>query len=327
MSEQIGIDLGYANIKIVWKGGEKQFPSIVGTPEESAFSALGEAGSFSIEIENKLYNVGEVAIEQSRFVSRHETRSWFESTEYLVLFHAALATILSAAADVQIVTGLPVAYYKADKDALKDRLQGVHHIKYNGKDVFTINVSKCTVIPQVMGTLMSEVFSGEGKIANGKLATGHVGVIDVGGKTTNILHSHNMGDIDPETVSITMGGWDAVRALHPVIEDKCPDVGYADHEVSQAIVNGHIKYRGEQVDLSNEISGILTPMASEIIAKANEIWDGGGAKLDAILISGGGANLLGEQILNQLQHANISIVDNPVFANAAGFYKFALYIE
>lgn len=327
MSEQIGIDLGYANVKIVWRGGEKQFPSIVGTPEESAFSALGDAGSFSIEIDGTTYNVGDAAIEQSRFATRHENRAWFESIEYLVLFHAALAIIADSITDIHIVTGLPVAYYKADKEALRDRLKGVHHIKYNDKDVFTVNVSKCLVIPQVMGTLMSEVFSEEGKITNGKLATGHVGVIDIGGRTINILHSHHMGDIDPETVSITLGGWDAVRAMHPMIEIKCPDIGYTDHEVSQAIVDGHMKYRGEEVDLADEIAEVLNPMAREIIAKANEIWDGGGAKLDAILISGGGANLLGDQILNQLQHTQIKIVNNPVFSNAIGFYRHALYTK
>jgi hypothetical protein len=61
-------------------------------------------------------------------------------------------------------------------------------------------------------------------------------------------------------------------------------------------------------------------MAEQVLAEASRLWNGG-ATLDAILVSGGGALLMGPYITHHFRHARV--VDDPIFANALGFWRFA----
>lgn len=323
--QPVGIDLGYAATKIVASAQRIQFPSVVGTPEASDFR-FGADQTFRINFAERSYNVGEAALEQSRFTTRQEDRDWYKSTEYMVLLHAALSSIFHTGHhEIVVVTGLPVAFYESDKDAMRALFEGSHIVQRDDRLVVPVKVSRCYVIPQVMGTLLNEALNDQGQYADRAIAEGRIGVIDIGGNTTNFLHAHKMGDIKRETTSINLGGWDAMRAMRPMIEDKCPDADYSDHEIAAAIANKYIKYRGSDNSLIDEIETMLDPMAEQLIAKAKELWPGGGARLDTILLSGGGSLMLGERIKAQLQHSDIRIVEDSVFANASGYHKLALY--
>ena len=134
-------------------------------------------------------------------------------------------------------------------------------------------------------------------------------------------------EVKTETASINLGGLDAVRAIKPLVEQRCPDAEYSDFEVAEIIKIGGVKYRGTFIQLASEIQDLLTPMAREILANAMQLWPGGGARLDKILLSGGGANMLGRWLVEQIEHNEVEIVENSVFANANGFYKFAKYYQ
>ncbi len=326
---EIGLDLGYANVKVVTEGKNVIFPSLVGTPEASAFQVVG-GSSLRVTVADQLYNVGHSAVEQSRFVVRHENRDWYTSVEYLALFHGALASLWANTVPRQavIVTGLPVAFYESDKESLRALIEEtVHQIRPDGRDNFSVNIEKCIVLPQVMGTLLNEAMNDEGQISNPTIAQGRIGVIDIGGNTTNFLLAHKMSDVKTETASINLGGWDAVRAIKPLVEQRCPDAEYSDFEIAEIIKVGGVKYRGNFIQLASEIQDLLTPMAREILANAMQLWPGGGARLDSILLSGGGANMLGRWLVENIEHGDVEIVDNSVFANANGFYKFAKYYQ
>ena len=68
----------------------------------------------------------------------------------------------------------------------------------------------------------------------------------------------------------------------------------------------------------------LEPMAEQVIAQATQLWNGG-AGLDAVLVSGGGALLLGPAIEAHFRHARV--VEEPVFANALGYWRFAQHLS
>ena len=61
-------------------------------------------------------------------------------------------------------------------------------------------------------------------------------------------------------------------------------------------------------------------LAEQVLAEVTRLWNGG-ATIDAILVSGGGALLLGPYITHHFRHARV--VGEPVFANALGFWRFA----
>jgi plasmid segregation protein ParM len=147
-----------------------------------------------------------------------------------------------------------------------------------------------------------------------------VGVIDIGGKTTNLLSVDRLSEIGRETASVSVGAWDVVRAIRGYLSDHCPELELRDHSVMDAIIARQVKYFGEPVDLGKVIDAALVPMAEQVIAEATQLWNGA-ARLDVILVTGGGALLLGSAIKSRFRHARV--VDDPVFANALGFLRFA----
>jgi plasmid segregation protein ParM len=291
----------------------------VGTPEVGRFSLHQEENHIVLTRPERVL-VGEGAMTQSRFVNRREDRVWIESAEYYHLFLAALTELTTATvADLLLVTGLPVAFY-SDKARLHERLVGVHKVAREGRHAQNFKVNECRVIPQPFGALLAAALDDRGRIADHALATGAVGVIDIGGKTTNLLSVNRLAEIGRETESVSVGAWDVVRAVRSHLSDRCPNLELRDHQVVEAIVSRQVRYYGQQVDLKPVVAAALEPMANQVIAQATQLWNGG-AGLDAILVAGGGALLLGPFLKAHFRHARI--VTDPVFANAEGYWKLA----
>ena len=319
----IGLDLGYSATKAVSTRRKVKFPSVVGTSDKARFS-FSQDGAGIILAEPAHVLVGEQAVTQSRFVNRREDRSWIESAEYYHLALAALTELTTATiVELRIVTGLPVAFYN-DKDILRNLLLGEHRATREGRRAQVFKVTDCRVIPQPFGALLAEALDDRGNVADKALATGNVGVIDVGGKTTNLLSVSRLSEIGRETASVNVGAWDVVRAVRGWLADHCPNLDLRDHQVVDAIVARQVKYYGEPQDLGPVVDAALEPMAEQVIAQATQLWNGG-ANLDAVLVSGGGALLLGPAIEAYFRHAQV--VSEPVFANALGYWRFAQHLS
>lgn len=320
---RIGLDIGYSAVKVVSGQRRASFPTAIGTVDKARFSVNSHEGAL-ILVEPEHVQVGDAAIAQSRFVRRREDRAWVESGEWYNLFLVALTESTAAKrADLMIVTGLPVAYFEGDRGVVRERLSGEHGVQREGRHRQSLTVIDVKVVPQPFGTLLAATLNDRGGVADLDLARGAIGVVDAGGKTTNLLSVNRLTEINRETASVGVGAWDAVRALRGILSTECPDLDLRDHQVIGAIIARQIKYFGQPVDLAGMVDDILEPLANQIIAEASQLWNGG-AGLDAILVSGGGALLLGPYIKRHFRHARI--VDEPVFANALGFYRFAEYL-
>jgi plasmid segregation protein ParM len=314
-----GLDVGYSHTKAVAGERRAHFPSVVGTPDKARFSLNGNANSIILQ-EPQAVAVGEGAVMQSRFLHRREDRRWIESPEWYALALAAMTELSTAHwAELRIVTGLPVAFFD-DRALVRDRLLGEHRTQREGRGGQVFKVLDCRVIPQPFGALLAACLDDRGRVADTDLATGRVGIIDVGGKTTNLLAVHRLSEISRETASVSAGAWDAVRGLRDYLARDYPDLDLRDHELVEAIKAREIRYYGEPIDLGPVLDSILEPLAEQVIAQAGQLWNGA-ANLDAILVSGGGALLLAPYIKRHFRHARA--VADPVFANAVGFWRFA----
>jgi len=315
----VGLDLGYSAVKAVSGDRRVTFPSAVGTPEQARFSLNGETNIILVQPDH--VQVGEGAIRQSRFLHRREDRQWVESPEWYILFLAALTELSGAtAAELQIVTGLPVAFY-ADRQVVRDRLLGEHRVRREGRHAQRFTVTDCTVIPQPFGTLLSVCLDDRGRVINLTLASGAIGVVDVGGKTTNLLSVNRLTEVSPETDSVAVGAWDVVRAIRTWLAERYPGLEeLRDHQVVDAITACQVKYYGQSVDLKAIVDETLDPLADQVVAAASQLWNGG-ATLDAILVTGGGGILLGPYIAHHFRHARVA--EDPVFANALGYWRLA----
>jgi PRTRC genetic system protein D len=318
----IGIDIGYSATKAMVRDRQVTFPSVVGTPDRARFSLNRHAAGEIVlaQPDGTAWLVGHGAVEQSRFVNRREDRAWINSEEYYRLILAAFTELTTATAvDLVVVTGLPVAFY-ADKATLRDRFLGEHRATREGRRTQVFRVVDCRVIPQPFGALLAEALDDRGRIVDNALATGSAGVIDVGGKTTNLLSVNRLSEIARETASVNVGAWDVVRAVRDYLVVHCPNLELRDHQMVDAMIARQVKYYGELVDLGPAVDAVLEPLADQVIAQATQLWNGG-ASLDAILISGGGALFLGPHIRQHFRHGRV--VSEPVFANALGYWRFA----
>jgi len=315
----IGLDIGYAATKIVAALDRRaSFPSVVGTPDKARFS-LDSTSAILLE-EPRRVLVGADAVLQSRHITRREDRRWIESNEWYTLALAAMTEITTGTrAEMNIVTGLPISFYD-DRDAVQARLAGQHRVQREDRPAQQFNVNDVRVIPQPFGALLSVALDNGGKIVDHDMATGNVGVIDIGGKTTNLLAVSSLSEINRETASVGVGAWSVVRALRAWMAREYPDLDLRDHQVAEVVQARLLTYYGEQVEVGDVIDDILEPMAGQVIAEATQLWNGA-AGLKAILVAGGGALLLGEYVRRHFRHARV--VDDPVFANATGFWKFA----
>ncbi|MFP4345629.1 MAG: hypothetical protein ACLFU8_13120 [Anaerolineales bacterium] len=316
-----GIDLGYNATKAVSGDRRASFPSAVGTPDRARFSLNGAGKDALILTEPAHVLVGEEAVQQSRFLNRHEDRRWIESDDYLTLFFAAVTELTKASVELDLVTGLPVAFYE-DKGRLADRLAGTHRVQREGRRAQSIRVGHVRVIPQPFGSLLAAVLDESGQIADAGLAKSNVGVIDVGGKTCNLLSVNRLSEIARETASVNVGGWNLVRAVRDWMSREYPGLDdLRDHRLAEAIQAREIRYYGEPVaEFPQVVDDLAADLARQIIAEAGHLWNGG-ATLDAILVTGGGALLLGEHVRRHWQHAQIA--GDPVYANAQGYWKLA----
>jgi hypothetical protein len=316
-----GLDLGYNATKAAIEGKEIYFPSLVGTPDKARFAVNGTVESIVIQPEGMAQKlVGEGAIRQSRFVDEREDWAWVTSEKYKYLAYAAYTELTQASrVNLEIVTGLPVTRYQEDAEAVKEALSGEYRIVREGRHTQVFNVEVRRVIPQPFGTVLSQALDDKGKIQDNILATGNIGIMDIGGKTTNLLSVERLAEIGRETTSIDLGAWDIIRVIREYLAEDFKGLDYRDHEVARAVQERGVNYYGEWFDLSKEIDNALEAFVTQVLGSATQLW-GKGARLNKILISGGGALLLGDYIIKQFRHAEI--VKNPVFANSIGYLRF-----
>ncbi len=323
-----GIDLGYSHVKVHTAAVAAKFASIVGNFEQAKFTANGDdlAAGIVIEVNDDTFAIGEEALRTSRFASRREDRDWIVSLQYIRLFIGALSCATAAKfTAMEIVTGLPVTYI-ADRDHLAELLKDKWQFCRAGRQHRQmVRVEKVTVIPQPFGTLLAQVLDDKGRIANKSLATGRIGVVDIGGKTTGFLTVDKLREIPQATGSVDVGAWEALTLARDVIAAQYPGLDLADHEVSACASTGAaVSYFGKSVNISKLIASALRPLADKVINEASSRWDSG-ARLDAILITGGGAHLIGNAIRAEYRHARI--VPDPTCANVLGYWRYGQRIR
>ena len=175
----ISVDVGYTKTKSVSRYGRRMFSSTV---KEGSIDinksiivefggveyTIGEKGAFSVDL-NKIQ----------------------DQTFQLCLYTAILQHMQYNTDDINLVTGLPIAYYSNQKHSLVEELQGKEvFMKYNGTNkIFTIN--RCLVFPQSAGlfVLYPELFKGD------------VIVIDIGGMTVDVSYFEGLKLIKYATIS------------------------------------------------------------------------------------------------------------------------------
>lgn len=317
--KRAGIDIGGFLTKVATGGNVTSFLSAVG----ERFSGFGLGDVDGIQFENPACVVGENAVKFSRFAQHQQERDWYKGELHQRLFYAALSEVTSASCDLFIVSGTPAKYWTSDGESFKQVLTGSHTFQRVSRRTQTVNVS-ARVLAQGVGALFNVLMDKNGTIRNEKLACSHLGVIEVGSRTTNIIHMNELQMVDHETDTYQIGGWDMVNVLRDALTNRYSRIAPDDFQVEKYMREGAMMYEGKRVDITPEINHASALIASQILASVNNKWKSAGS-MELILITGGSSHQIGKALSTHFPQSQID--SDPVNANAKGYDKYAQRFE
>jgi plasmid segregation protein ParM len=252
----IGVDVGYTYTKTATKEGTDIFRS---TAKEGS---LDINKSIVIEYAGKEFTIGEKG---SYSVDLNKTQ---DETFQICLYTAIAKAMQHSSGEVDLVTGLPVAYYSKQKQFLKDSLEGKDiFLKYNGRHK-VFNISHCLVFPQSTGlfTLYLELFDRDALI------------IDIGGMTVDVSYFEGLKLVKYATYPMGM------MVLYGQIIQAINSEHAVNLELLDAekIIQEGIEIEGEQANIEHIIrkhaEDILRPIKLEFPYKTTKkAFIGGGA--------------------------------------------------
>jgi len=265
--------------------------------------------------------VGEAARRSMSALSTLSREKPAEIRDVLVLTAAYLCgagtTNRSDPAQVDLAVGLPLAWYKSQKNALKQRLESLSAtVSVDDSQPRYISIGRVTVFPQGAGVVL---FDG-----SRFPKTGWVGIIDVGGYTTDFMlmemvNGQPVPDMD-FCGSVEAGAQLLDRAVvaefqkqvgEPLPPEMVPSV------LDKVLAGQPIKYFGKEIRLSAEVTRAKRETASLIAQKVLSVWANRAGHVEMTLLAGGGALLFRDEFMGLLPCPVMS--NDPVYANALGY--------
>jgi len=327
------VDVGYGFTKAVSASGARAcFPSVVapGGADLGLNGVLGGKGPGHavkvryLDARKGEYLVGEAA--QGSFLA-----SGFLGTEKPADLHDLLLLTACALAGVggkgpfpgqcDVAVGLPLAFYRAQKDVLRARLEGLAAwVSVDGGEEQYISFRRVLVIPQGVGIVFAQ------GLPQGR---GFAAVVDVGQYTTDYLL------VDLRTMAPVVEACGSVEAGCHLVAQRVGQAYLAktgrplpprmERFVLEAAREGQpVPFRGKEIDLTPEFEAAVRDVAATVSRQVLSAWRDVADMIKMTYLAGGGSLLLGEHLMRVLP--NPTVVDDAVFANALGYLRMLLQV-
>lgn len=316
----LSIDVGYRQVKAIQENSKIVFPSSVAPAKSFAVESIGKIEDYLVKIERegegtkKEYFVGNLAEREAMgsLISQNDRVKHLDISHDVLILTAA--RLLAGGSDINtLVVGLPISYYKAQKNELKQKLKQLSARVSVDKSLETnVKFNEVLVFPQGSGALMTVDTLPE---------NGTVCLIDMGMKTTDCvvsrIHKGQMTPIASLCTSVEMGVKDFYDAVGRHYENRTGSAPNLLRVLELVERKGVATYNREKIDLSEEIDLARLETQSAIIDRVKnslaDIW----AELDQVYTAGGGSEIFD----TVTQAMGAKKVKDPVWANAKGFLK------
>lgn len=316
---KVGIDLGKSTVKATCNGEVVvEFPPLLAKAGMMRPFVDTHADHMEISLDGQGWLVGESAT--AGLASRWVTDEHKSGRDMLLLSLAAIGKI-GIQGQVAVGTGVPAALWRTDGASLGDTLVGKHEYAWNGgarkvaMDVF--------VLPEPLGSYFYAILDQSGRIADRALAHEPVAIVDIGYRTVDIVIAHRGRLLDQSTRSTGHG---MVVAFDRVFTFLSATVGLLSDgeraEAVQALVKGTpLRLKGMAVrdGLQQVLQEAKAELADQIAGDIRSALSS--AEYRTLLFTGGGADWLREHLVQQFPGGRW--VDEPRYANARGFYRYA----
>ena len=333
--EILGIDIGFGFTKASNGKESLIFKSVLGEATDIQFRepVLGEmAGEedLQVEVDGKSYFVGELAERQSnvRFFTLDQTQFISQFAKTLAL--AAAARLVGNFLPVNLVTGLPIGYYRDHKESLAKVLQGEHKVAFTDaagkRQEKTITINKVRVIPQPFGSMFNLMLNDLGEIADRRLVKEKIGIIDVGFRTCDYTIADQMRYSERGSRTTDSGIARAFNVIAGKLREKS-NVNIELYRLYSAVEKGAIKIRGKEYDLRELTEQVFAQLATTVANEVDRLWVDDW-DIDAMVITGGGGAVLAKH-LQPLLNGKVLTLDPAQDArllNVLGYYKFGRYL-
>jgi plasmid segregation protein ParM len=329
-----GVDIGFGFTKATDGREFVLFKSILGEAADIQFRApivKSEAGPcMHVQLDGQAYFVGDYAEQHS------DTREFTLDQEKLladfskVLTLTAMGNLFKDYTPVNIVTGLPVGFYREYHQRLAKMLKGHHEITFQKNDGTSeskrININNLRIIPQPLGSIFNLLLNENGKIANREMGKQKIGVIDIGFRTTDFCIFHGLQYVQRGSSTSDTGIAESFNIISKKLREESK-VSIELYRLYDAIETGVIKIRGKEYNISKLRDAVFAHSASIIAGDISRLW-ADDWDIDLIIISGGGAMELAK-FLQPLISGNVMPVETNIDArlnNVQGYLKYARYL-
>ncbi|CAE6793892.1 Plasmid segregation protein ParM [Paraburkholderia domus] len=326
----VGVDDGHSGIKVVTDGGQKFYvPSRI--VRGADLITIGGADDHVYESEDgTLYAVSESLPFMDTTFSDYAL-----SDINRVLVHHALLQAGQGGQDVSIVTGLPVGdYYVANQPNREFISRKVENllgatVRHKNESIELARIVKHNVVSEGIAAFFDLLLDMNGRQRDdiaAMIENGAIGIVDIGGKTTDIAVVINGGS----TVDGKRSGTDNVgclslsRAVENELKAKFNATAIAPAQVDRAVREGVVRIFGSERECADIVAEQKQELAQQII-KATHRKMRDASDLERVFFVGGGVELLEEQLAGLYPHGEF--VEDPQFANARGMYKAAKYLQ
>lgn len=279
----LGIDLGNYNIKT---SSGVIFPSKVTTKENLL------ENSKVLVVNGIKYFIGSGELEINLNKSSKENT--------LVLLYAAILESTKDAV-VNVVVGLPISQFKENKYIFKANLTQSKFIALDYcNQLRNIILNNVEIFPEGMGTYLSLTNRPKNCV-----------IIDIGGRTTNIIEVKNGKYFNG--ISMALGMINLYSNIRDYLNGKHTlDLKLEDIET---VLKEGLYVDGEKVDMTS----IKSYFKNMVDALMNELNLNYPVRTSEVLLSGGGAHLLNNILSKKI--SRLTLVEDYLFSNAKGFRK------
>jgi plasmid segregation protein ParM len=326
----VGLDIGYGVVKVVTDDSAFAFPSVMGHAREIKFQQDTIQQKYpgdQISDDEGTWFVGDLALAQlppgellrlrGRTANEKTMGNTFRQRLAKVAFGMLVVGVWGRdVIHLRISAGLPVDHMRDAAD-LKEALLGQHLIKTDSCEVIA-NVTDVIVMPQPYGSAYSQMLTPNGEI-NIYHTYMRTGIVDVGTYTVDIALDDDGEFVDSESGSVEGGVSIAQERISAMLErDYREKMPYK--IIEQVLRTGIFTASGKPIDYSDEVEEALSPLRSATVNLMSEKWQRG-TTVDVIYLSGGGAELVYEQVVEAFPQTKL--VPEAQMANARGYLYYA----
>lgn len=335
MVKKIAVDVGYGYTKALSAdGGRVSFPSVI-APEEEDLALNDALGAKRVQQRLTLVRPNghrdTLLFGSAALVSPGAVRPWASEASqrdgYDQLVYAAVGSLLKPTAievvDVDLVVGLPLGVYGAQRDGLRASLHGQEaYVAVDDKVQAKVRFANVLVLPQAAGAYYAAALHPDGSVKAPELLKRPTGVIDIGFRTTDyfVMQRDDEGLRPVKALSGSLDTgisevYEALRRRAQTLTGHMIDGLRIETAMRQQ--DGILLDMGRDIDLHGWIAEEAHSTARRIMDELRVAWGKHLAALGSVLLAGGGALVLGGHM--KALYPTLRVIEDPVYANASGF--------